>query len=438
MSTERPTRVRWRILALVTLLSMLTYLDRLNLSIAGGSIQAEFGFTNDAMGWVLSAFLLGYALFQIPGGWVGDRYGPRGMLTLTILSWSVLTAATALAPRLPLAMWFGVAWSFAVIRFAVGVGEASAMPNANKIVGNWISTARRGIGSSSSLIGIGAGGALTPPLIAWVMQRHGWRSSFYLCGAIGIAFAIAWHVLVTSRPEQHRRVNRAELDLIRFSQSNGESDAGLGRRRPPWSKMLSSPSVWGLIFGYFCQGYPIYFFHTWFFIYLVRVRGFSLTQGGWLGATPYLAIALLAPLGGWFSDLATMKIGKRRGRQVSVWIGMGLSAALMWAGANSPSPYVAVPMLAAAGGLNMFAATSFWATCIDLTENHVASLTALMNTLGNLGGWLSPIVTAYIATRFGWNLALDCAALVTVCSGLLWIFVDASKKLDDGLTAAEA
>jgi ACS family glucarate transporter-like MFS transporter len=414
-------------MALLTALSMLTYLDRLNLSIAGRNIQSEYAFNNQTMGWVFSAFLLGYALFQIPGGWAGDRYGPRGILTLTIFCWSVLTAATALAPRLPLSTWFGVAWSFAMVRFLIGVGEAASLPNANKIVSNWIGSGHRGMGSSFTIIGIGAGGALTPPLISWVMQRWGWRSSFYLCGLIGMVFTVVWQLRVTNRPEEHPHLNRAELDLIR----SGGSSRPPAARHTPWGKMLSTPSVWGLILGYLCQGYPIYFFHTWFFIYLIRVRGFTVAQGGSWGSTPYLAIALLAPLGGWFSDLAVSRIGKRRGRQVAVWLGMGGSAALIWIGSHSASAHLAVLLLAAGGGLNMFAATSFWATCIDLTENYTASLSGLMNAFGNLGGWISPILTAYIATRFGWNRALDCAAMVTISSGLLWVLVNAERRLDE-------
>lgn len=425
-SGARPTWVRWQIMALLTALSMLTYLDRLNLSIAGRNIQSEYAFSNQTMGWIFSAFILGYALFQIPGGWAGDKYGPHGTLTVTILCWSVLTAGTAVAPSLPLSGWLGVAWSFAVIRFLIGAGEAASFPNSNKIVSNWIGSAHRGKGSSFTLFGIGAGGALTPVLISWVMQRWGWRSSFYICGLIGIIFGAIWRLRVSNRPEDHPQVNRAELELIRAERPNSQPGDG----HTPWGKMLSSPSVWGLVLGYMCQGYPIYFFHTWFFIYLVRVRGFSVTQGGMWGATPYLAIALFAPLGGWFSDFAVARLGKRRGRQLSVWLGMGASAALIWVGSHSPSPHQAVLLLALGGGLNMFAATSFWASCIDLTENYTASLSGLMNAFGNLGGWLSPILTAYIATRFGWDRALDCAAIVTICSGLFWIIVNAGKSLD--------
>jgi len=430
LSSSRPTWVRWQIMALLTALSMLTYLDRLNLSIAGRNIQRDYAFSNQTMGWIFSAFILGYALFQIPGGLLGDRYGSHRILTLTIVCWSVLTAMTAIAPRLPWTAWLGVSWSFAIVRFLIGVGEAASLPNANKIVSNWIGHGHRGKGSSFTLIGIGAGGALTPPLISWVMQRWGWRSSFYLCGLIGLLFALIWHLRVTNRPEEHSRVNRAELELIRSGQHSSPRLAG----KVPWRMMLSSPSVWGLTLGYFCQGYPIYFFHTWFFIYLVRVRGFTVTQGGWWGSAPYLAIALLAPLGGWFSDLAVTKIGKRRGRQVAVWVGMGSSAALIWIASHSTNAHQAVVLLALGGGLNLFAATSFWASCIDLTESYTASLSGLMNAAGNFGGWLSPILTAYIATRFGWNRALDCAAIVTVASGLFWIMVNAESSLDKRFT----
>ena len=425
-------------MALLTGVTMLTYLDRLNLSIAGRDIQTEYAFNTQTMGWIFSAFLLGYALFQIPGGWAGDRYGPRRVLTLTILCWSLLTATTALAPRLPLRAWFGVAWSFAVVRFLSGAGEAAALPTANRIVSNWMGLAHRGRGSSFAVTGIGAGGALTPPLIAWIMQRWGWRSSFYVCGLIGIAFAIVWRLVVTNRPEEHRRINRAELDLIQAGRSMGPPAIPAVRRPTAWDTLLSSRSVWGLVLGYFCQGYPIYFFHTWFFIYLVRVRGFSVTQGGWWGSTPYLAMAVLTPLGGWFSDWAAYRFGKRRGRQLAVWLGMGGSAALIGIGSHSASARQAVLLLALGGGFNLFAATSFWAACIDLTEAHTGALSGLMNSFGNLGGWLSPILTAYLAARFGWNRALECAAIVTIGSGLLWFLVDAGASLDPKVIEAPA
>ncbi|HEV2387048.1 MAG TPA: MFS transporter [Candidatus Acidoferrales bacterium] len=429
-STARPTWVHWRIMGCITLVVMLTYLDRLNIGIAGKYIQDEFSLSAQTLGWVFSAFLLGYALFQIPGGWLGDRWGGRNTLTLSILWWSVFTALTAFAPRLPLAAWVGVTGSLVTVRFLVGVGEAASSPGANKVVSGWMGSGHRAIGSSFTILGIGLGGAITPPAIAWMMQRWGWRSSFVACGALGILIAIFWHWYVRNRPEEHRGVNPAELERIRAS-APAHSALGEGKRaNPPWGKMLSSVSVWALVLGYFCQGYPIYIYHTWFFIYLVKVRHLTITQGGFWDATPYIAIAILAPLGGWFSDRASRKWGKKRGRQSAVWLGMFSSAALIWIGSGIGSRALAIPLLALGGGLNMFAATTFWAACIDLTQEFTASLSGLMNTFGNLGGWLSPILTAYLATRFGWRTALDFAAVVTVASGLFWFLVDASQSLD--------
>jgi ACS family glucarate transporter-like MFS transporter len=427
----RATRIRWAIMAWLTVILMLTYLDRLNLSIAGKYIQDEFSINTQTMGWVFSAFLLGYALFQIPGGWAGDRFGARNLLTGAIIWWSAFTALTALAPNLVFAKWFGVVGSFMIVRFLVGVGEASSSPNTNKIVSHWMGSAHRATGSSFTLMGIGLSGALTPLLITSIMQRWGWRSSFFVCGAIGLVIAVAWHFYVTDRPEENHRVNAAELALIRASQArDAPADSSSPRRSAPWGRMLSSPSVWALLIGYFCQGYPIYIFHTWFFIYLVRVRGLTISQGGLWGATPYLAIALLAPLGGRFSDVMVRRVGKRRGRQLAVWVGMLASAAFLYAGSGANNRWLGIALLAAGGGFNIFAATTFWAACIDLSQEYTASLSGLMNTFGNLGGWVSPILTGYIATHFGWERALDFAALVTVASAVCWIFVDVSRGFD--------
>ena len=159
---SHPTRVRWHVMAFLVIVSALTFLDRLNLSIAGKFIQDEFRLPNQTMGWILSAFVLGYAFFQVPGGWLADRYGPRAVITGAILWWSVFSAATAIAPRLPFAHWFGLAWSFAIVRFLIGLGEGATYPSANKIVSSWMGATQRAIGNSMFLAGIGVGGVVTP------------------------------------------------------------------------------------------------------------------------------------------------------------------------------------------------------------------------------------------------------------------------------------
>ncbi len=194
--------------------------------------------------------------------------------------------------------------------------------------------------------------------------------------------------------------------------------------------MLSSASVWGLILSYFCIAYPAYVYYTWFFIYLVRVRGLTVTQGGFWGSTPFVAIALLTPWGGWLSDRAVARFGNRRGRQSAVWFGVACSATLLWLGSHTASNTPAILLLAVAAGFNVFSTATWWATCIDLTRNFSGSLSGLMNMCGNLGGALSPIVTGYLAVRVGWTQALDFAALVTLAAGLLWALVNADEDLE--------
>ena len=428
-AATRPTHVRWTVLGCITLVTILTYLDRLNLSIAAKYIQDELSLSTQTLGWVLSAFLLGYAAFQIPGGWAGDRFGPKRVLTIAIVLWSAFTALTALAPSLFLTRWIGVVGTLLLARFLVGAGEAATAPNGNKIIGNWVGSAHRGFGSSFNILGVGIGGAITPPLIAWLMQRYGWRASFYVAGLAGLGVALIWHVIVSDSPENHPRVNAQELAWIQASRGALRSERA-GTARTPWGKMISSRSVWGLLLGYFCQGYPIYFYHTWFFLYLVRERHLSITEGSFWGSTPYLAIIALAPLGGLFSDSASRLLGKRSGRRIAVCAGMFSSAVLLWMGSATRNNMAAILMLAAGGGLNMFAATTYWATCIDLTTRFTGSLSGLMNTFGNLGGWVSPVATAYIATHWGWNRALDWAAAVSIACGIFFLLVRADENLD--------
>jgi len=429
----RATHVRWVIIGMLAVISGTTYMDRLNLGIAAKYIQDEFAFSNQTMGWVLSAFVLGYALFQVPGGWAGDKIGPRRMLTFAIVWWSVFTALTALAPQLPLAGWFSVGWSFAVVRFLIGVGESAAYPNSAKIVSYWSAAAGRGVATSVFIAGLGVGGAVSPLGITWVMLHWGWRASFFICGALGGIVALAWHLYGRDHPEEHPGVNAEELRVIYQDREPGGVPASRksnSKAPVPWRAMLSSRSAWALVLSYFFIAYPAYIYYTWFFIYLIRVRGLSVAQTGLWGSTPFIAIILLSPIGGWLSDRLVARVGVRGGRRYAIWVGVGFSAIMLPAGGYVANNTLAILLLAGASGFNLFATTIWWATCNDITPNFSGSLSGLMNMSGNLGGWLSPILTAAIFTHFGWNMAFDFAGLMTLTSGLLWFLVRADETLE--------
>ncbi|MGH9356449.1 MAG: MFS transporter [Terriglobia bacterium] len=412
--------------------NMLPSLGKISLGVTAKAIQDEFRFSTSTLGWMLSAFAVGYTLFQVPGGWAGDRYGPRRVLTLAIVAYSLLLAAMAVVPQLSISRWMGLAWAFAVVRFLTGAGEAFTPPNSARVVGSWMTPGKRGLGISFTTVGVGAGGVVTPIFIAWTMQRWGWRTSFWLCGLAGVLVALAWFFYVADRPEKHAGVNAAELAMLRPQKEllAARPARNLGSGPPPWRKMLASGSIWGLLLSYTCRAYTMFFFDTWFFIYLVRVRGLTVIRGGLWGATPYLAILLLSPLGGMFSDFAVSKLGRRRGRQSAVWLGMACSAVLVWIGCHTVNNAIAILLVAGGAGFNMFANVTWWATCIDIAPDYAASLSGLMNMFGGLAGWAAPILTAYIATLYGWTRALDLIAFLSIASGVLWFFVNADAKID--------
>ena len=426
-----PTRVRWHVVTLLAVMAGLTYIDRLNLGIAGKYVQEEFKFDSQTMGWIFGAFSLGYAVFHLPGGWLADRFGARNVLVAAILCFSMFTAVTAIAPSLPVLGLLGAAWSFAIVRFVMGLGEAAAIPVGNKMMAYWLGEKERAFGTSIFLAGVGAGGVAAPILVGWMIRQWGWRACFSLLGSVGTILAFLIYRYVTNRPEEHPGVNAAELTCIHSSSKVGLTEnPSVVVNRVPWAQVFASPSMWGLMISHFCLVYPVYIFVTWFFIYLVRVRGVAIPKASLWTSAPFLANLFMVPLWGWLSDRAAERLGKRRGRRATAWLGVVGSAGLLWSGSHTANNTLAIAQLAAAGGLNFAASSVLWTTCNDIAAKYSGSISGLMTTFGSLGGWLSPIVTAAIAMRFGWTYALDFAALVTLASGLAWFLIRADQAIE--------
>jgi ACS family glucarate transporter-like MFS transporter len=334
-----------------------------------------------------------------------------------------------LVPVLAMRLSLNLAWTFGVVRFLTGLGEAASYPSANRIVAYWTTKTERGIGSSLLLGGVGAGGVMAPALFALTVEQWGWRSSFLVSGVFALIVASVWFVFSTNRPDEHPRINSAELKLIGTERSAASGDP-IARVKTPWRMILRNRSVWALLLSYFFHGYTPFIYFSWFFIYLTHVRGLTVAKGGLWGTTPFIAMTVLSPIGGWLSDKAVKHFGTRRGRQSTAWIGMSCSALLLWLGSRTTNNMGAILLLAGAAGFSNFAAPSWWATCIDLAPNHSGSLSALMNTCANIAGGIAPVLTVYIATTFGWTRALDFAALMSFTAGVIWIFVDAGESVE--------
>src|SRR5271157_936718 len=291
-STMNPFRnhVRWFLIFWMFVISAIAYLDRVNISIAGTSMEREYGFDHVKLGLVLSAFAWGYALFQAPGGRLADRFGPRRILAFGAVWWAVFTALTAAVPK----GFRSAILVLMAIRFLLGTGEAVVYPAGNRLVASWTPSRERGLANGFIFAGVGAGAGLAPPLITYILLHQGWRWSFWISAGMGLVAGLIWFWLARDKPEQHSWVTSEEAETIR----SGLPAFAETQRPLAWGAILSSKDVAAVTFSYFCYGYVAYIFFAWFFIYVSAVRGLDLKSSAYYSMLPFLAMAVCSPLGG--------------------------------------------------------------------------------------------------------------------------------------------
>lgn len=417
-------RLRWSLILMTFLISSLAYLDRVNISIAAGAIQKEYALTNVQLGWVFSAFVLGYALFQAPGGRIADRFGPRLVIALAILWWSVFTFCTAVVP-------VGLAFSVAIliaVRFSLGIGEAVMFPASNRLVAAWIPSAERGFANGMIFAGVGAGSAVAPPLITWILLNWGWRWSFYLRVPVGILAALLWYWLVRDTPRAHPWTSKKELDTIQAGLPAPAKEFEAGKAMP-WGAILGNRSMVAMTLSYFAFGYVAWIFFTWFFTYLSRVRGLDLKTSSFFSVLPFVAIAGGSTLGGFVADILTRRYGKRVGRCGVAAFGIGLSAVLIALATQVESASLASVVLACGAGALYISQSSFWAVTADIAGASSGSASGIMNMGGQLGGALTASLTPWIADRFGWTPSFLVAAALCALGAVAWLLVDPDTRI---------
>jgi sugar phosphate permease len=423
---EAPTRVRHWVLFLLVLFYANTYMDRVAIAAAAPVMREEFGLDAITLGVVFSAFTLAYALFQIPGGWLADRFGPRRVLAAITTYWSCFTILTAAA-------WS--ATSLIAIRFLFGTGEAGAFPGATRAFSRWLPSNERGFAQGITHSGARLAGAITPPIVAWIMLQWGWRTAFVVFGLVGFVWAAFWYWYYRDRPEDHPKLNEAELAVIREvggtpGAARAHGHGGGGGAKVPWRVLLRSRNMWTICLMYFCYVYTFWIFLTWMPTYLIESRGFTLLAGGIFAGLPLLAGAVTNTLGGWISDRQVEKRGLRFGRRLPAIAGFVAAILFILPGAIVENPVVAVACLTlTAAGLEFTTGVS-WAVVIDVGHEYAGTVSAMMNMFGNLGGALSPVVFGMLVQWTGrWELPFVIAGVLCTIAALCWFRIDPERSV---------
>jgi len=398
---------------------MITYMDRVVIATTGTTMREELGLDIATFAWALGAFRLAYSIFQLPGGWLGDRFGPRKALTLIVTWWSVFTSLTAYT--------FNAASLFAC-RFLFGMGEAGAFPIATRSLSRWILPAERGWAQGVTHAGSRLGAAFTPPLVTWLMVVYGWRVPFLVFGLIGIVWAAFWYLWYRDTPEEHSSVNEAELALIR---------EGLGKKKQtplntkvPWSAIFSSRTLWVLSAMYFCYGWCLAIYLDWFPTYLKEFRGYDIKKMGYYAALPLLAGVFGDLLGGWWTDRWAEKTGNLKAARTTVGaIGFGLALAGILPATMTGDPELCVMYSClAVFGIEVTVGVS-WAVPLDIGGDFAGSVASVMNMFGNFGGTISTVALGYLVKSYGWNVPFYAGAGFCLLGGILYLGIDASRHI---------
>ena len=415
-------RVRWVLIVWIFIMSSVAFLDRVNISIASQYIVKEYHLSNLQLGYIFSAFVAGYALFQAPGGRVADRYGPRWVIAAATVWWAVFTTLATAIPR----SITGVVAAFIGVRFLLGVGESVIYPASNRVVAKWIPTNERGTANGLIFAGVGAGAGITPPLITFIMLRGGWRRSFWVSALLGLAVGAVWFWLARDNPEEHPWMSARELEVIRSGLPDSSARA---KGMLPWRRILASKDFLLVTYSYFCYGYVAYIFFTWFFIYLSTVKGLNLRESAYFATLPFLAMAICSPAGGVLSDFLTRRYGKRWGRCGVAAVAIALAAIFVASGSVVSSPRLASIVLAGGAGALYLSQSMFWSVTADMAGESAGAVSGVMNMGAQTGSTVTATLTPLIAAHFGWTASFGVAAVLCATGALAWLLVNPNHEL---------
>lgn len=421
--------IRYVLVLWLTVITAAAYLDRTNISLAGIEICKEFAINNVRLGWVSSAFLIGYAGFQVPAGLLARRLGPRRSLALLGAWWAFFISLTALIPR-------GIGDALLVllgVRFALGAGEATMFPATSQFVERWFPVKERGKANGLIFAGVGLSG-LTPPLVKEIILRYGWRTSFGFSACLCATVGLVWFLASRDTPEQQPWVSDAERALIvrerRVTKAAVDGDAAsYGKHKIPWGKIFRSKTVLAITASYFSFGYVAWLFISWFYIYMAQARGVNLKTSAVYTMLPFLAMTVGCLGGGVVSDWIVARKGLRQGRCLLPGIALALTALLLVLGSRVESAAMAAVVLACGAGVLYIAQSGYWAVTADISGEYVGVVSGIMNMGGQIGGACTASLTPLIAAHVGWEMSFVVAAALAGMGALMWLLIDPRKQL---------
>jgi ACS family glucarate transporter-like MFS transporter len=412
-ATPASTQARDRrgVTGLLFLLFAITYLDRVCISVAGPRIQEDLGIDPVGWGWVTGVFTLAYCVFEIPTGTMGDRLGPRVVLTRIVAWWSAFTALTGTVTGF---------YPLLAVRFLFGAGEAGAFPNASIVVARWFPITQRATMSGVNLMASQVGGAIAPLLVLPIQMRYGWRMSFFVFGAAGLVWAAVWYAWFRDTPAERAGAPPPASDAAAVS--------GRGAHFP-WQRAFGSTTVWAILGAAFCYIYVYNFFQTWFHTFLVRGRG--VTEGGlFLSALPFVVAVVANFAGGAVSDACVRRFGATRGRRMVGAVSLLVAAAFTGATMVTTQPLLTVTFLALAYGAITFQQSGVFGVCLDVGGAHAGAMVGLMNTVAQVGGFLGSVLYGYIVARTGsYDAPFVPMIVVLVVGAFCWLKVDAGRPV---------
>jgi MFS family permease len=436
-TTERRTRVRLSVMAFLCVLSFLTYYDRQCIVRAQESIQESLAINDRQMGLVLGAFWLAYALFEIPGGWMGDRFGARMTLTRIVLAWSLFTALTGAATGLV---------SLLVYRFLFGAGEAGAYPNMARVQSRWLPKLERAQAGGIIWLCARSGAAFAPFLFGtitrsveslqsaasesaslhWLVAIPSWRMAFFISGAVGLIWCLAFYPWFRDEPDEKPSVSAAELRHIKSGR--GPIEAGHHVEAGVWGKLISSPSLWAIALYYACGSFGWSFFVSWMPRYMKDAHGVSFEQSEWSSAWPLLCGGVACLVGGVLSDELVRRTGWRRlGRAVFPLTGCSIAAAAMLAIPHVNSQREAVILMCVASAAFDFGQAANWASIVDIGGRYAGIALGFINMIGAFGNIVQPRVGAEIFNTFGWNTLFGVYAVAFLLAMTMWTIIDPTR-----------